>query len=99
MDGLEGIDFWTDYYVEKNDEEEQKNETDTRRRVILVIEHIWTTRYGFIIEITVRKTNTIRKMTAASRVSSRSDTSFQAAYDINLSDITIEKSPFIYLHL
>eukprot|EP01084_Bolivina_argentea_P076246 138165_1 len=98
MDGLEEIDFWTEYYAdEEDDDDDDDDEIDRRRRVILVIENIWTTRYGFIIEITVRRTNNIRKMTAASMMSSASNTSSQAAYDINLSEITIEKRLLYYI--
>merc|ERR1712130_947248 len=94
------------YYAEHDDienEDENKNENedddeqDVRRRVIMIIEKVWTTRYGFIIEITVRRTNNLRKMTAASMMSSASNTSSQAAYNVDLSEICIEKRLLYYV--
>ena len=88
MDGLEEIEFWTEYYC-KDD--------NIRRRVVMIIENIWTTKYGFIIEATVRKTNNLRKETMASAMSSDSNTSSQRAYNVDLSEVNIEKRLFYYL--
>ena len=54
MDALEEIDFWSDCL----DEESQH----VRQRVLVIVEQVWTTRYGFVLEMTVRRTNTMRKM-------------------------------------
>eukprot|EP00487_Bulimina_marginata_P006193 TRINITY_DN25451_c0_g1_i1.p1 TRINITY_DN25451_c0_g1~~TRINITY_DN25451_c0_g1_i1.p1 ORF type:complete len:144 (-),score=14.85 TRINITY_DN25451_c0_g1_i1:69-464(-) len=98
MDGLEEIDFWSDYYSENKQQEEDENEDEDepRRRVIMIIENVWTTRYGFIIEITVRRSNNIRKMTAASMMSSASNTSSQAVYDVDLSEILLYEKRISY---
>eukprot|EP01083_Nonionella_stella_P021544 59724_1 len=104
MDGVEEIDFWTQYYAQKEKDNvddyycnEDEAPVDERRRVIMIIENVWTTRYGFIIEMTVRRTNNVRKMSTDSNVSSSSSTSSQAMYDVDLSEICIEKRLLYYV--
>ena len=89
-DSLEEIEFWSDYYSKTNDE-------TMRRRVFMVVENVFATKYGFIIEMTVRRCNILRKETIASMMSSDSNTSSQRVFNVDLSEITIEKRMFYYI--
>ena len=88
MDAIEEMEFWREYYG---------RDEGVRRRLVLIVEHAWATKLGFVIELTVRRQNIRRKETAASAMSSDSNTSSQRAFNVDLVEINIEKRLLYYV--
>lgn len=60
MDSLEEIEFWTEYLDNDDiDDDINDDDDDVRMRVFMVVEHLWTTKHGFVIELTVRQISDI----------------------------------------
>lgn len=95
-DAVDAAEKWWRNLKKQNVSNNEK-ESPTPNNTMIVIEQIWTTRYGFVIEMTVRKSTNFRKMTSASMMSSASHSSSQAEFDVDLSEIGIIERIIYYV--
>ncbi|ETO23963.1 hypothetical protein RFI_13198, partial [Reticulomyxa filosa] len=102
MDGVEEISYWNDYFDSKDKEKYAGMETEGKqesinpraKRSMVVVENVWTTRFGFVIEMTVRRMDT----SDASTVESADTKEEGLESDIDLSLVSVEKRLIYYMN-